>query len=385
MAVFFISCPLNYENQLAEEIQSFWFEMMDLDGLPTREPFPELKIEHGGIEIKCPDHLGYQINFFSKIAHRILIRIHQFESRFYDQFEREMKAIPLKKWLAPCPISIKIETVKSRLNHERNLLEVCDKTLPPLGFVPVHAEDAQQKLFIRIVKDKTTISLDTSGEHLHRRGYAVYRGEAPLRENLAALVYAVAVQNGFNSKHQYLFDPFVGSGTLLFEGASFKSANLKRTYAWLDFLNKPKMFNSQTWSKNFRWLLEKKQTTCLGVDLDEKAISNCEKNKNLFQEIYPDIDLSLNLYQADSLKITSEIFPAQKQGWIISNPPYGMRLQNTSAVEVFEHIENLADFKGAVILHPESMKIKFKTLKLKSETDFSNQGLNIKLSVFLKP
>lgn len=383
MAVFFVSCPLHYENMLADEIKSFWFEMMDLDGLPTREPIPEMAIEAGGIELKCPEHIGYQLNCFSKIAHRILIRIHSFDSRFYDQFEREMKIVPLGKWIEKCQIKIKIETVKSRLNHERNLLEVCDRLLPALGYTPSHAEDAQHQLFIRIVKDRTTLSLDTSGEHLHRRGYAVYRGEAPLRENLAATLAQLSIQKGFDSQQMTLIDPFAGSGTTIFEMASRNQPNLTRDYAWLHFLNKPKIFSSNSWVKNFRWLQTEKNLKAIAIDSDEKAIANIEKNKILFSEMYPQIKLDLKIIHSDSGQLKVNDLDSVKAGWIISNPPYGIRLKNETVSGVFGHIESLVSLKGALVLHPESMRIQFNRLKLSSENDFINQGLNIKISLFL--
>ena len=186
MAIFFVNCPLHFENHLAEEIKSFWFEMMDLDGQPTRQPLPEFEIVPGGIEIKCPDHLGYQINFFSKLALRVLVRIHRFAARFYDQFEKEMKALPLDKWIDDKNVAVKIETAKSRLNHERNLIEAATKALSASGYKLI--SEANNKIYIRIVKDNATISLDTSGDHLHKRGYAVFKGDAPIRENLAALM-----------------------------------------------------------------------------------------------------------------------------------------------------------------------------------------------------
>ena len=147
MAVFFISCPLHFENLLAEELKSFWFEMMDLDGQPTREPLPELEIEPGGIQIRCSEHLGYQINFFSKLALRVLIRIHRFTARFYDQFEKEIKALPLNKWIEEKNVAVKIESAKSRLNHERNLIEATTKALLSSGYQLV--SKANIKIYIR--------------------------------------------------------------------------------------------------------------------------------------------------------------------------------------------------------------------------------------------
>ena len=84
MGLFFVSCSLDFELELVTEIKSFWFEMMDLDGLPTREPWPEFEVIQGGVEIECADHLGFQINLFSKIANRVLLRIVKFEARYYE-------------------------------------------------------------------------------------------------------------------------------------------------------------------------------------------------------------------------------------------------------------------------------------------------------------
>ena len=174
MAIFFVNCPLHFENHLAEEIKSFWFEMMDLDGQPTRQPLPEFEIVPGGIEIKCPDHLGYQINFFSKLALRVLIRIHRFAARFYDQFEKEMKALPLDKWIDDKNVSVKIETAKSRLNHERNLIEAATKALSASGYKLI--SEAKNKIYIRIVKDK----LGLQAGQLRRIGGKFFRGLAQL-------------------------------------------------------------------------------------------------------------------------------------------------------------------------------------------------------------
>ncbi len=386
MAQFFVSCPLNFENNLVEEIKSFWFEMMDLDGLPTREPLPEFKIEAGGVEIKCPDHLGYQINFFTKLAHRILIRIHHFQARYYDQYEKEMSLLPLKKWLETSNgLHLKIETAKSRLNHERNLIESATRALGLQGYKVVGKDQAQQQLYVRIFRDHATISLDTSGEHLHRRGYAIFRGEAPLRENLAALLTQQLYFNTSGFRKIVVIDPFAGSGTTLFETASFRTPNFKRSYNWLQFLNKPKIFSSPSWIKNYRWINKSDSLQLIAVDSDKKAIENTIKNKELFAEIFPEVELNLETINSDSELLTPEQFDQDADYWILSNPPYGIRLLQDRVSDIFTHLEKIIRLQGAIILHPESMNIYFNQLNLSSEINFANQGLNIKLSLFKRP
>ncbi len=382
MAIFFVSCPLHFENHLAEEIKSFWFEMMDLDGQPTRQPVPEFEIVPGGIEIKCADHLGYQINFFSKLALRVLIRIHRFTARFYDQFEKEMKALPLDKWIDDKNVAVKIETAKSRLNHERNLIEAATKALSGSGFKLM--SKANNKIYIRIVKDNATISLDTSGEHLHKRGYSIFKGDAPIRENLAALMVQQIYHHN-KDRHISFIDPFVGSGTTLFETASFFTPNFNRDYAWLQFKNKPKVFNSESWVKNFRWVQNPKNVELTGIDIDQEAIDNLNENSLLFAKTYPEISLQLKTLVADSTELKKEqLASTNKPCWVISNPPYGVRLSQSSVHQAFRHLESLVDLAGAVILHPETLAIDFSDLRLSSQIDFSNQGLKLKLSVFTK-
>ncbi len=381
MASFFVSCPLHFEPQLVIELKSFWHEMMDLDGQPTREALPELVTHPGGVELKCSDHLGYQINFFSKLALRVLIRIHKFPARYYDQFEKEMKALPLAKWIDDKTISIKIETSKSRLNHERNLTEAATKGLAGAGFKLI--DKAGHRLFVRIVKDNAVISLDTSGEHLHKRGYAIFRGEAPLRENLAALMAQQLELNKVDLNYITLVDPFVGSGTTLFEAASFQIPNFKRNYAWMNFKNKPKIFNSESWVKNFRWI-QNKESDALGIDIDQDALENLHENHKLFAETFPQARLNLRTLNDDSVVVQENDVQAKKPCWIISNPPYGVRLRQGSVADAFGHVEKLCDLQGAIIMHPDSLPIAFNKLRLSSQLDLSNQGLKINLSVFTR-
>ena len=186
MSLFFVSCPLKYENELVSELKSFWFEMIDLDGLPTRAEFPEIEMFSGGVQMNIADHLGFQINFFSKIANRVLLRINKFEARYYDQFEKGFSKVEFEKYLSENEFKIKIESHKSRLNNDKNIIEAAQNVLNKKKFTI--KDQAVNTVYLRIEKDVVMVSLDTSGEHLHKRGYAGFRGEAPMRETLAAYI-----------------------------------------------------------------------------------------------------------------------------------------------------------------------------------------------------
>lgn len=379
MSLFFISCPLRFENELAKEIKCFWFEMMDLDGLPTRTAFPELELLQGGIQLETSDHLGFQINFFSKLANRVLLRIAKFEVRYYDQFEKALDKVDFNKYLTTKDLKLKVESHKSRLNNDKNIIEAATHALAKKEYKI--KEDSTQTIFIRIEKDRVTVSLDTSGEHLHRRGYAVYRGEAPLRENLAAYVVRKLALYVPLDENLTLIDPFVGSGTLLFEANSHRLANLARTYSWLSFKNAPKLFQSPTWKKNYRWLNTQKLPQCLGFDINEKSINNLEMNKIEFNKIFVQNSIVAEVKDSRDLRLDRSLL--KKSVWLVTNPPYGVRLADENTKQILEKIEShIEGLDGLIVIHPMAWKFNFKILSLVASEDFSNQGLNLKLSVF---
>lgn len=378
MAEFFVSCPIGYEEELLNEIKSFWFEMIDLDGLPTRAAFPEMEILMGGLQFHTGEHLGFQINFFSKIGNRVLLRIAKFEARYFDQFEKAMAKVEWTKYFASEDVKLKAESHKSRINHEKNILEAATNVLTKQKYRI--KDESFNTVYIRIDKDRVTVSLDTSGEHLHRRGYATYRGEAPLRETIAACMIRKLQKFVSIDKDLTLIDPFVGSGTLLFEASSYRIPNLERNYSWLHFKNAPKLFQSSSWKKNYRWFESKNSPQCLGYDIDDKSISNLEKNKIDFMKIFNQSSVDISGAVGDSYDLKLNTQDLKKNIWIIANPPYGIRLADDNAKQILEKLES--QVQGILVIHPVNWKFNFKTLGLAQSEEFSNQGLNLKLSVF---
>lgn len=382
MERFFISCPLYFEKDLIAEISSFWHLMCDLDGMPTREPIPEFFEDMGGVEIKCPLHLGLQINFFSHIALRVLLRIGKFNARFFDQFEKEVKKVSFEKYISPTTVRLDIDSAKSRLFHENNLLESAEKLMTARGY----KVDSKSPLSIsfRIFKDECTVSVNTSGEHLHFRGYRQLQGEAPIRENLASLMIQKLGLD--RNKKTLIVDPFCGAGTLLFETALVGEANFYRDYSFLHFNNCPALFKSASWKKNYRWLQFKNTDwKLLGIEKDEATFEKAEKNLAHFKENF--IQCDMGLINGDSFEVLKKEVLKQSGGvediYLVMNPPYGERISNVDVSEVVKQMKDVPQFKGALILHPidwtqKPYKDKFKVLW---QIPFSNQGLNVKLAL----
>lgn len=375
MAVFFVSCSLGFEEALAEELRECWFEMIDLDGLPTRTNRPELEMLQGGVEFEAPEHLGFQLNFFSKLANRVLLRVQKFEARYYDQFEKALKNFDIAHYTDAKSIKFKIESHKSRLNNEKNLSEAAANAFKTKNITL--DDSAEFTVYARIEKDRVTLSLDTSGEHLHKRGYANFRGEAPLRETLAAfLIRKLKKQIALNAGLT-IVDPFAGSGTLLFEALSSRLPSLARPYAFQNFKTLPKLFKSDTWSKNYRWLQKQNLAHCEAYDIDQKSVRNLEKNKAGFLKAFQLENVDLKAEQKDSRELN---LSGEGKKWIVTNPPYGIRLNDNQAKDIIQKLADEAD--GLIVIHPEKWKFNFKNLQLVECNSFSNQGLDLKLSVY---
>ena len=217
---------------------------------------------------------------------------------------------------------------------------------------------------------------------MHRRGYATFRGEAPLRETLAAyLIFKLRAAVSID-ENLTLIDPFAGSGTLPFEAISYASPNFEREYSWLSFKSAPKLFKSDSWRKNYRWLSTESKTEIQAFDKDDKSIKNILHNEIDFKKVFHFEKINLKAEVKDSATLMLSRKRENQELWVVTNPPYGIRLADDRAKDILESLEGELD--GLIVLHPQNWKFRFKNLKLKEIEDFSNQGLNLKLSVYCK-
>lgn len=390
MSIFFVSCQPGLEQDLKSEIEMFWHQMIDLDGLPTRSrpEFIDCEII-GGLEINCEKHLGYQINLFSKLANRVLLRVSKFTARYFDQFEKELKRINFKEYFAEHAFSIQVDASKSRLFHERNLIETAYKSFG-LSVKNISDEKKQDMLqvYIRIYKDEATISIDTSGQHLHKRGYRIEQGVAPIRETLAAKVYFKILQLSYEAKFDLFekdaqftfFDPFCGSGTMLFEAVAFKLPILDHSYAFERFANRPALMKSETWKKNFK-ITDLSRFSVLGIEKDPETFKKLSVNKEHFCRKFPQMfGQRISFFNADSKSFDFQSLHGKKS-ILITNPPYGERLDSDEAVKIIKKIITEVQPQGIVIIHPTHWNLLVADYQKIAVYDFDNQGLKLNLTI----
>ena len=213
----FASCAPGLEQLLKDEIESLPRNAPDGSPLPATA----CQVRDGGVEFTGDRQTLMASLLYLGLASRLLIRVAKFHVRELSDLESRMHRLPWSGWLLPhVPREIRVTARKSRLYHTGAIAErVLRGIQTRLGDSPPTTlpEQACQKanLVARMENDQCTLSLDASGEPLHRRGYRLSSGRAPLREDLARALVKVSSWDGT----QPLLDPMCGSGTLLLEAA----------------------------------------------------------------------------------------------------------------------------------------------------------------------
>lgn len=359
---FFASCSFGFEKVLLEEIKK----------LPN---ISNIVSSDGGIEFCGPIDTVYEANLKLYSAHRILIRVATFKCKSYPSLFNKTKTKPWEHLLGISPsISIKVSSKKSRIHHTDNIADsIADaiKTRYQNFDRSINVDSSNQiKIFVRIFNDECTLSLDTSGEHLHKRGYKQYNVDAPIRETYASAL----LQNLKLYEYETILDPCCGSGTFLFEADLLIRKQFPGIDRSFSFENMP-FFNAAKFNK-----IKDQQSTSsnnkklIGIDINPKAIDACQKNSaNL-----PNTDIEFINGDALDLKNTWN-----KRGLIVSNLPYGIRVGG-SFKTVSEFYKNLGKQLAKEYSKWDVLLISNKTSLLdllqvntKNKIKFDNGGIKV--------
>ena len=176
----------------------------------------------GGVEFSGHLQDCYLANLHLRTASRILLRITAFTSTNFRQLEKKIAAIPWELYLDACSRpQIHVTTRHCRIYHTAAIANRFSEAIarhlqvPAAGDRSDLAAPSSQRIFVRGVDDRFTVSIDSSGTHLYKRGLKKHPGTAPLRETLAAASLMLA---GYDP-HQPLVDPMCGTGTFSLEAA----------------------------------------------------------------------------------------------------------------------------------------------------------------------
>ena len=201
--------------------------------------------EGGGVEFSGDLRAVYRANLHLRTASRILVRVGNFfRAETFPELEERASRLPWERFLRPGqPISMRVTCHKSKLYHTdavaRTVMEGLGRRLGAASDLVKASEEGDdeqpaQLVIVRIVEDRCTASLDSSGIPLHKRGYRQALAKAPLRETLAA---GMLLASGWDRRSP-LLDPFCGSGTIPIEAALLAAGlppGLHRRFAFMDW------------------------------------------------------------------------------------------------------------------------------------------------------
>ena len=305
---FFIQSGIGLESLCHWELLNKWPKVFPKLPLPKTEPIA------GGVVLKSPNLMPVHLNFYLKTANRILIRLETFKWRDFPKLFKKIGKINWNHLVGTSQISVQASLTRSRLIHSDRVIETVEKAIakyrmgnPCSKKIQQLTQGKKKNLYVRIVDDNLTLSLDTSGEHLHKRGQRTKIGAAPLRETLAACL--VALVHSHELSYSSVVDPMCGTGQLLGELNTFETS-ASREFA---FQSSPFFESSQSLPlKNDSVVLPQK---IFGHDIDPKmvALATEQQDKNI---IFLQMDFFKNQFEG----LTS-------QALCLINPPYGKRIE----------------------------------------------------------
>jgi putative N6-adenine-specific DNA methylase len=364
---FFIVCQPGFEKQLALELGEFWPYLLEKDARPHHRRLQIVDVQVGGVTVMAELVLGLQINFFSKIASRVLMRIAQFKSRDFPGLFKNLKKLNLQPYF-PEQFRLEVQASSSRLNNEKRIVGVAEEC-----WQKKLNDKASPALFIRMHEDICTVSVDTSGEHLHFRRGKKKIGEAPLRETISAFMLHQLIGGSGVGELQALslLDPMAGSGTLLSEAAFLFQPNFFRSYSFLEFPSCPKLLKA------------------------EKLQQNYPNFPRLFRQFYA-FDSAVEMLpvlrenlaglpvEIEARDIFSGARKIDEAFWLVSNPPYGERLKvDWNFTELARAFERYRPSRMGVLLPQRAVGAFEKGLskKIKSVHHFKNGGIPVSFVV----
>lgn len=290
----------------------------------------ETRVDNGKIYFEGDELAIARTNLWLRVADRVKIVVAQFPAKTFDQLFEGVKAIQWEKYLpvdANFPVSGK--SVKSKLFSVPDCQAITKKAIVErmkLAYKRLGFLDESGPLFkieISILKDVATLTIDTSGAGLHKRGYRTTQGEAPLKETLAAALIKVSKW----SPNRPFVDPFCGSGTLALEAAMI-GQNIAPGY------NREFVSEEWPWMKQAIWDKARdeadsladydQELTIIASDIDHRMVAMAQDNAT--EAGFGDL---ITFKQMQATDFTTKL----TDGVIVTNPPYGERIGEREEIE----------------------------------------------------
>ena len=312
---FVCPCHFGMESVLKQEILDLGYEIV--------------QVEDGKVTFAGDATAFARANVFLRTTERVLWKVGSFHAETFEELFQGTKAIP---WEAIIPADgkfwvAKANSVKSKLFSPSDIQSIMKKAM--VERMKQHYQvnwfeetGAHYPVRVSILKDEVTVGIDTSGESLHKRGYRKLTSKAPITETLAAALILLSPWN----KDRILVDPFCGSGTIPIEAAMIGAniaPGMNREFLAQTWNNIPKKMWPAAVEEAKSKIRTDVELSIQGYDLDGEIIKAARQNARM-----AGVDQYIHFQQ----RPVNQLNHPKKYGFVITNPPYGERLEEKAAM-----------------------------------------------------
>jgi len=321
--------------------------------------YDKQKVENGKVTFEADIQDICRTNIWLRTADRVLIKMGEFKAETFEELFQGTKSLPWEEWLpenAEFPVEGK--SIDSKLFSVPDCQAIVKKAvvekLKQKYRVQWFKEDGPKyKIEVALLKDIATLTIDTSGPGLHKRGYRKLAGEAPLKETLASAL--ILISHWRNDR--ILIDPFCGTGTIPIEASMIGrniAPGLNREFVAQTWPNIPENYWKEAKIEARHAINQDVELRIQGYDINEDAIKLARHNA-----VLAGVDEDIHFQCMDMRNLRSRY----KYGVIICNPPYGERIGEIKQIEdlykdmgrVFKSLDTWSIY--VITSHPEFEKL----------------------------
>lgn len=346
--------------------------------------------EEGGLAWSGDARSALIANAALRIASRVLVRLASFEARSFAELERHARKIAWERVLrAGDAVRFRVTCKKSKLYHSdavaQRLADAVMRGVPGVraegGSTPDDEIDDRNDdvslIVVRLLRDRCTVSADSSGALLHRRGYRLATAKAPLRETIAA---AMLVASAWDCASP-LVDPLCGSGTIPIEGALLARQIAPGAHRRFAMERWPTV--SPSLGESVRAELAERErpraaAEIVGSDRDSGAIVAASANAER-AGVVEDVAVTVR-------SLSAAVFPPAPRGWIVTNPPYGVRVGEAERVrDLWAQLGNVLRDRvpgwRLAVLSPDTALERQLKIPLRAAASISNGGIAVRIMI----
>ena len=283
------------------------------------------RVEDGRVTFEGDEEAVCRANVFLRSAERVLLQVGRFHATTFDELFEGIKALPWEDYIPKDGRFwvTKASSIKSKLFSPSDIQSIAKKAMVErlkqsyhLDWFPEDGASYPVRIFL--LKDEVMVTIDTSGESLHKRGYRLMTSKAPLTETLAAALIMLTPWR----RDRILVDPFCGSGTFPIE-AAMMAANIapgmNRSFTAQKWTN---LIPAELWKETVQEaeeMIDKDvQVDIQGYDIDPEVVKAARENAKR-----AGVDHMIHFQQRE----VANLRHPKKYGFVITNPPYGERLE----------------------------------------------------------